>query len=238
MPSPTRSVPAAGSPKRTAWPWTRPSALRGRDATGALAGRSGSSQVRCTPADGAVTGAFPRIGAFPRTGAFHRVAGDGGDQRRQAANAAAVAIEERGVEAQRREAAAVDGARPEIRLGVCAVDGAATPPEAARRVGAVVVFGGAGGGLHRRRCEEGARLGEGDAERARAGGDADEIEEVAVRAIGARRSTCRERRGARGGRRASAPGRRGCRRRSSSARSCGRGGGSAGRPPRRARRGQ
>ena len=60
-----------------------------------------------------------------------------------------------------------------------AIDGAATPPEAARRVGAVVAFG-AGNGLRRRQCEEGARLGEGDAERARARGDADEVEEVAV----------------------------------------------------------
>ena len=38
--------------------------------------------------------------------------------------------------------------------------------------------------MHSRRGEEGARLGEGDAERARAGGDADEVEQVAVRAIG------------------------------------------------------
>ena len=83
------------------------------------------------------------------------------------------------MEAQRREAAAVDGARPEIRFRMRAVDGATAPPEAACRVGAVVVFGGAVGG-HRRRCEEGARLGEGDAERACAGGDADEVEEVAV----------------------------------------------------------
>ena len=43
------------------------------------------------------------------TGAFLRGAGDGGDQRRQAANAAAVAMEERGVEAERGEAAAMDG---------------------------------------------------------------------------------------------------------------------------------
>ena len=48
MPSPTSRVGGAGSPKRTASPWTRPSALRGR-ATGALAGREGSSQVRWTP---------------------------------------------------------------------------------------------------------------------------------------------------------------------------------------------
>ena len=49
MPSPTSSVaPSAGWPNLTAKPWMRPSALRGV-ATPALAGRRGSSQVRCTP---------------------------------------------------------------------------------------------------------------------------------------------------------------------------------------------
>ena len=49
MPSPTSSVaPSAGWPNLTAKPWMRPSALRGV-ATPALAGRHGSSQVRCTP---------------------------------------------------------------------------------------------------------------------------------------------------------------------------------------------
>ena len=51
-------------------------------------------------------------------------------------------------------------------------------------------------------------------------------------------STCRGRLGARGGRRASAPGRRECRRRSSIGPACGRGGDSAGTPPRRVRRAQ
>ena len=49
IPSPTSSVaPSAGWPNLTAKPWMRPSALRGV-ATPALAGRRGSSQVRCTP---------------------------------------------------------------------------------------------------------------------------------------------------------------------------------------------
>ena len=72
---------------------------------------------------------------------------------------------------------------PQIGLGVGAVDGAAAPPEAACRLHAVVVFGH-GGGLHGRRCEEGVRLGQRGAERSRAGGDADEVEEVAVLARG------------------------------------------------------
>ena len=57
------------------------------------------------------------------------VACDGGDERRQAAEAAAVAVVEGGMEAQRGEAAAVDGADLEIVLGVGAVDGAARAPE-------------------------------------------------------------------------------------------------------------
>ena len=117
------------------------------------------------------------------SGLFPRGAGDGGDQRRQAAHAAAVAVEERGVEAERREAAAVDGARPEIGLGVGSVDGAAAAPQAARRFRAVVGVGDGGdrGGRQREEC---ARLGQRRAERARAGGDADEVQEIAVRSLG------------------------------------------------------
>ena len=94
MPSPTSSVPAVGAPKRTAKPWTRPSALRGRG-TGALAGRTGIEP-------GAVDAGNAAVGA-----------GHGGDQRRQAAHAIFVAMEECGVEAERGEAAAVD--RPGAR---------------------------------------------------------------------------------------------------------------------------
>ncbi len=46
--TPPGGAKAAGLPKRTARPWMRPSALRGA-ATSALAGKRGSSQVRCTP---------------------------------------------------------------------------------------------------------------------------------------------------------------------------------------------
>ncbi len=73
-------------------------------------------------------------------------AGDGGDQRRQAADAAAVAVEERGVEAERGEPAAMDSPGAEIGLGVGAVDGAAALPQAARRLRAVVIVGAAGYG--------------------------------------------------------------------------------------------
>ena len=160
IPSPTSSVSAAGSPKRTARPCTRPSAFRGR-ATSALAGREGSSQVRWTP----------EMAPW--------APGDGGDQRRQAVHAAAVAEEQRGVEAERRETAAVDRPGAQIGLGMGAVDGAAALPQAARRLRAVVGVCGMGDGRGRQR-EEGARLREGDAERAGAGGDADEVEQVAV----------------------------------------------------------
>ena len=113
------------------------------------------------------------------TGVFLRGAGDGGDQRRQAAYAAAVAVEERGVEAERGEAAAVDVPGAEIGLGMGAVDGAAALPQAARRLGPVVGVGAVGGGRGRQR-KEGPGLGEGGAERARAGGDAYEVEEIPV----------------------------------------------------------
>ena len=88
MPSPTSSVPAAEvPPKRTAMTVHMSERLaRGCDAR--LGGPVGIEPGAVYAADGAVTG------ACPRTGALLRVAGDGGDERRQAANAAAVAIEE------------------------------------------------------------------------------------------------------------------------------------------------
>ena len=78
------------------------------------------------------------IGAFPRTGVFPCAAGDGGDQRGQAAHAAAVAVEQRRVVAQRREAAAREPAGVEVRFRMGAIDGAAAPPQAACRLGGVV----------------------------------------------------------------------------------------------------
>ena len=110
-------------------------------------------------------------------------ADDGGDKGRQAANPAAVPVEQRGVETERRETALVDRPCPEIGLGVGAVYGTATPPQAACRFRPVVAIGAIGDG-HCRHGEEGAGLGEGGAQRARAGGDTDQIEEIAVLAGG------------------------------------------------------
>ena len=111
------------------------------------------------------------------------VACDGGDERRQAAEAAPVAVVEGGMEAQRGEAAAVDGADLEIVLGVGAVDGAARAPEAACGLDAVVCGGLAAGG-DRRHGEEGAGFVEGGLERRRADAETDEVEQVAVLAGG------------------------------------------------------
>ena len=83
------------------------------------------------------------------------------------------------MEAERGEAAAVDRPGAQIGLGMGAVDGAAASPEAACRLAPVVAVGTGRGGQRRHR-EKGVRLGKGGAERARAGGDADEIEQVAV----------------------------------------------------------
>ena len=105
-------------------------------------GRPGRVQPRAQhTADGTVSGAVPRTGVFLRTGAILRVGGDGGDQRRQTAHAAVVAMDQLGVEAQRREAAALNAPRPEIGFGMGAVDGAAALPETAGRLGAVIIFG-------------------------------------------------------------------------------------------------
>ena len=63
---------------------------------------------------------------------------DAVDQRRQASDGRAFAVAKLGVEAQRREAATRETPRMEIAFRVGAVDGAATPPEAARRLGGIV----------------------------------------------------------------------------------------------------
>ena len=123
-------------------------------------------------------------------------AGDGGDQRREPAHRRAFAIAKLGVIAQRREAAARQPASVQVALGMAAGDGAALPPQAARRFGGVV-GAAAARGRRSRQGEEGARLVERRAQRRRAGAVADEVEEVAVlagRGVGplARRSRAGE----------------------------------------------
>ncbi len=77
----------------------------------------------------------------------------------------------------------MDGAGLEVRFGVGAVDDAATPPEAVCRLAGIV-------GPARRRCrrsrqgEEGTGLGHGVAQRDAAHAVADEVEKIAMRALG------------------------------------------------------
>ena len=66
------------------------------------------------------------------------VAGNGSDQRGQTAHAVAVAVEQFGMKAQRREGAMREPAGVEICFGVGAADGAAAPPKAAGRFRGVV----------------------------------------------------------------------------------------------------
>ena len=111
------------------------------------------------------------------------VSGDGGDERRQAAEAGAVAVAQGGVETQRREAAAVDGAGLEIVFGVGVVDGAALPPKAARRPRAIIAAAVVRAG-RARQGKERARLVERRAQGGRADGDAHDVEQVAMLACG------------------------------------------------------
>ncbi len=149
----------------------RPSALRG---DGRLGGRAGIEPGALHAEDGAV------------------VAGDGGDQRREAAHRRAFAVAKLRVIAQRRETAAREAPGVEITLGMGGVDGAAAPPQAAGSLCRVpgCVRGsripGTGPGTVRGRLqgEEGARLVERRAQRRRARAVADQIEQVAVRAPG------------------------------------------------------
>ena len=110
-------------------------------------------------------------------------AGDGGDQRREAAYRCAFAVAKRGVEAQRREPAAREPPGVEVALGVGAADGAAPSPETARRFGCVVPVP-PGRGRRSRQGEEGPGLVEGRAQRRRARPVADEVEQVAVDPLG------------------------------------------------------
>ena len=115
---------------------------------------------------------------------FSVVAGDRGDQRGIAAPAARVrAVRERGMKPQCREPAAVNAASAKVGFGVGGVDGLTAVPQVAGRFGAVV-------GVGTRRCrrkwlgQEPVRLGECLAQRARAGGQADEVQQVAVQLFG------------------------------------------------------
>ena len=132
MPSPaSRVAPEADPPKRTARPWTRP---------------------KCFARAGEV-GFFGSLGVKP--GALHAldgaiIAGDGGDQCREAVDAVISTIDEIGMKPQRREAAMADGAGVQVGFRMGAIDGPATPPEAARRfltviaAGAIAAIGGSG----------------------------------------------------------------------------------------------
>ncbi len=94
-------------------------------------------------------------------------------------NRYAVPVEQSGVEAKRRKTAMVDRPGSKIGLGVGAVYGMATSPQAARCFNPVV-GPGAIGGRDWRHGEEATGLRKGGAKRARAGGDVDQIEEISV----------------------------------------------------------
>ena len=111
------------------------------------------------------------------------VAGHGGDQRRQAADGRAFAVAKLRMETQRREPAAREASGPEVRFGMGAVHRAATPPQAARRFGGVVVARIARS-RRSRQGEEGAGLVERRAEGRRVRAMTDEVEQVAVAAFG------------------------------------------------------
>ena len=132
MPSPaSRVAPEADPPKRTARPWTRPSALRGLTRL-AFSGRFGVEPGALYTLDGAI------------------IAGDGGDQCREAVDAIVIAMDEIGMKPQGREAAMADGAGLQIGFRMGAIDGPATPPEAACRfltviaAGVICAIGGSG----------------------------------------------------------------------------------------------
>ena len=142
IPSPaSRVAPEANPPNRTARPWTRPSALRGR-ARLAFSGSLGVKPGALHTLDGAI------------------IAGDGGDQCRHSVDAVISTIDEIGMKPQGRKAAMADGAGVQVGFRMGAIDGPATPPEAARRFLTVIAAGviAASGGDGRRQNEEGAGL--------------------------------------------------------------------------------
>ena len=142
MPSPaSRVAPEANPPKRTAPAVDAP---------------------ECFTRAGEV-GFFGSLGVKP--GALHTldgaiIAGDGSDQCRHSVDAVISTIDEIGMKPQGRESAMADGAGVQIGFRMGAIDGPATPPEAARCFFTVVAAGviAASGGDGRRQNEEGAGL--------------------------------------------------------------------------------
>ena len=124
---------------------------------------------------------------YPLDGAV--IAGNGGDQCRHAVDAVICTMDEIGMKPQGREAAVADGAGVQIGFRMGAIDGPATPPEAARRFFTVIAADliAAIGGGERRLGEEGAGLLHGVPKRCSAGVQTDEIEQIAMlvgRAVG------------------------------------------------------
>ena len=78
------------------------------------------------------------------------IAGDGGDQRGQAVDAVIASMDEIWMKPQGREAAMADGAGVQVGFRMGAIDGPATPPEAARcfltviAAGVIAAIGGSG----------------------------------------------------------------------------------------------
>ena len=69
------------------------------------------------------------------------ISGDGGDQRRQAVDAIVASMDEIWMKPQGREAAMADGAGVQVGFRMGAIDGPATPPEAARCFFTVIAAG-------------------------------------------------------------------------------------------------
>ena len=89
-------------------------------------------------------GFFGSLGVKP--GALHTldgaiIAGDGGDQCRHSVDAVISTIDEIGMKPQGREAAMADGAGVQVGFRMGAIDGPATPPEAARCFLTVIAAG-------------------------------------------------------------------------------------------------
>ena len=203
MPSPTRRVAPspAGALKRTAWPWTRPSALRGWGGRG-LGGAAGVKPSA--------------LHAFERPAR----AGDGGDE----GGGSGASAHHRGRRVRNGSAAPGSGRRRGPGRG-------GRLPPGSRREGGRRATGAVRGGrrprmqagparaasgslcAHHRQGEEGAGLVEGGAKRPGADAAADEVEEGRRARRWRRRSTCRAAPGGEGARTRTGPGRRRGRRR-------------------------